>query len=327
MKAFHRFAALITILLIPTVVFAQSDLKPCGTISRSTTLQGDCAAPLIVGADNIKINLNGFAVKYGRVCDIMRHPAVIELKDRRGVAIENGRVEGFCSAGLLLLGGASNHIQNMSFSPGAWIDEFGSSLRAAVSFYQTKKNLVRNIRITGERVWGVAIAHSDENMVTRIETEDMPLGLPVAIYLGNYNRVTRSRLAVSRFGMWVAGKGNVIERNDIRCDLNDPGVGLRIYDDSRGTAIKSNSFTQCAIGISSEGTGSVIKGNNILDAIRLGIDVSAGSLGNRIISNSVVNSGTVDMFDRNVNCGTNVWQRNIFSTDNEGDGPSAGCIR
>lgn len=322
MKAFNLITTLLTALLIPNTIFAQPVLKPCGTITRSTTLQSDCAAPLIVGADNIKINLNGFAVS--RNADYVPEPGMadIHIENRHGVTITNGKVDGYCYRCLRISAGYSNRVTNMSLRPG----EEGMG----VIVNNSRGNLIKNLKIisVGGRV-GVNILDSDKNIVDRLTNEG---SLDSGAYVsGNRNRLKRSVIQTqqqieSPVGVWVTrGKRNVIDRNEIRCKIGGELPGILLFGGSSDTTIKSNSINGCQTGIDTEAARTVIKENRITDSVQAGIKVT--SLDNTIYSNTVENSGILDMTDSNPNCGTNDWRNNSFSTDSEGDGPSAGCIR
>jgi hypothetical protein len=50
------------------------------------------------------------------------------------------------------------------------------------------------------------------------------------------------------------------------------------------------------------------------------------STDNRLESNRATGNG-VDLVDENLPACVNTWLGNRFATDNEGDGPGAGCIR
>ena len=324
MKGLNRLASVIASLFIPTAVFAQPSLEPCGTIARSTTLKGDCAAPLIVGADNIKINLNGFAVK--RTSENEDDPELdvgyIQVRNRRGVTITNGKVEGYCYRCLRIRGGYSNRVTNMSLVAGQ--EGMG------VIVDNSRGNLIKNVKVisSGARV-GVNILRGDENIVDHFTSEGF---LDSGAYIaGSRNRVTRSVIQIqqqieSPVGVWViGGKRNLIDRNEIRCRFGFELPGILLFRGSSDTTIKSNSINGCQTGIDTEAARTIIKANRIANSVQAGIKVA--SLENTIRSNTVENSGTIDMLDFNPNCGTNNWKNNSFSTDSEGDGPRAGCIR
>ena len=322
MKALNFFTALIAASFIPTAVFAQAALEPCGTITRSTTLKRDCAAPLIVGADNIKINLNGFSVS--RNPDYFPEPGVadITIENRHGVTITNGKVAGYCYRCLRIREGYSNRVTNMSLFVG---DE-----GMGVIVNNSRGNIIKNIKVlsAGARV-GVNILDSDKNIIDHLTNEgSLDSGAFIA---GNRNRLTRSVIQSrqnieSPVGVWITrGTRNVVDRNEISCASFKSIPGILLFGSSSDTTIRSNSINACQAGIDTEAARTIISDNRITNSIEAGIRVA--SLENTIRSNTVENSGTVDMLDFNPNCGTNDWKNNSFSTDSEGDGPRAGCIR
>lgn len=322
MKALSLFTTLLTALLVPNTVFAQPALKPCGTITRSTTLKGECAAPLIVGADNIKINLNGFAVS--RNADYFPEPGIgdIHIENRHGVTITNGKVDGYCYLCVRIRGGYSNRVTNMSVLPG----EAGNG----VIVDRSRGNLIKNLKVisAGGRV-GVNILRSDKNIIDHLTNEG---SLDSGAYIfGNRNRLKRSVIQSrqnieSPVGVWITGgRRNVVDKNEISCGSNSSIPGILLFGPSADTTIRLNSINACQTGIDTEAARTIITDNRITNSIEAGIRVA--SLENTIRSNTVENSGTVDMLDSNPNCGTNDWKNNSFSTDSEGDGPSAGCIR
>lgn len=325
MKALNFFTALIAASFIPAAVFAQAALEPCGTITRNTTLKSDCAAPLIVGADNIKIDLNGFGVR-SNDASIDEY---IVLENRHGVTITNGKLEGelpnytdSCYHCIQITGGYSNRVTNMVLQVG----EEGTGVRV----HNSRGNIIRRVKIESSNAhWGVVLVHSDENVIDHLTNEGSLDG--AASISGNRNRMKRSIIKATQnieypIALYVReGKGNVIERNEFTCSSNGEMPGIVIYGASSDTTVKYNKLVTCQIGIDTEAARTIIANNRITNSIEAGIRVA--SLENTIRSNTVENSGTVDMLDFNPNCGTNDWKNNSFSTDSEGDGPRAGCIR
>jgi parallel beta-helix repeat protein len=79
-------------------------LPACGTVTTNTVLSSDCEAPLIVGASNIVVNLNGHSV----VCTGST-PVGVQVDDRTRVAVLFGHVTGGCDqAGVRFLRGGQN---------------------------------------------------------------------------------------------------------------------------------------------------------------------------------------------------------------------------
>lgn len=87
---FARFAryAFVTAALVGSVVAAtgraEAQTPLCGTVTESVHLTGDCIGPMVVEANNITINLNGFAVRDGQTG--------ISIINRVKVRVLNGEV-------------------------------------------------------------------------------------------------------------------------------------------------------------------------------------------------------------------------------------------
>jgi parallel beta-helix repeat protein len=74
-------------------------------------------------------------------------------------------------------------------------------------------------------------------------------------------------------------------------------------------------------------TGNRFHNNTATGNREAGIKVVSAATQNAITGNTAQNNSPVDMQDENLpNC-VNKWSGNTFGTDNEGDGPGAGCIR
>jgi parallel beta-helix repeat protein len=80
------------------------------------------------------------------------------------------------------------------------------------------------------------------------------------------------------------------------------------------------------IGVAST-TGALLAGNKATNNGGSGIDISLNSDANRVVGNTVTGNRNFDLADNNLPACVNTWQGNAFVTDNEGNGPGAGCIR
>jgi parallel beta-helix repeat protein len=129
-------------------------------------------------------------------------------------------------------------------------------------------------------------------------------------------------------GIWIdGGLNNVLERNELVCGLpNLPTLsyGISLYENTIGTTVNFNTFTDCYRALLVQTSRTVVRGNKSSNSADIGIFVLGAE--NTIRSNSVERSASFDMVDYAA-CGVNEWRQNSFQTDNEGDGPNAGCIR
>jgi len=97
---------------------------------------------------------------------------------------------------------------------------------------------------------------------------------------------------------------------------------------STGARVEGNTWTGNGYdGIDLDGAyGTRVGDNTITGNSRVGINVDSNSTGNRLEGNRA--SGNIfDLADENHPACVNTWRGNKFVTDNEGDGPKAGCIR
>jgi parallel beta-helix repeat protein len=78
-----------------------------------------------------------------------------------------------------------------------------------------------------------------------------------------------------------------------------------------------------------EADGNRVLGNKTIGNDDNGIVVDAGSTGNHFDGNQATGNPGLDLEDVNLpaNPCPNTWRGNVFVTDNEGNGPGAGCIR
>ena len=100
---------------LPSIAGAQAQVsgpRACGqTITQSTTLTahlGPCPNNgIIVGADNITLNLNGFRI-FG-IAGTSGDGAGVLLQNRTGVTVQNGEITDF-DGGVVILGGSNNTV-------------------------------------------------------------------------------------------------------------------------------------------------------------------------------------------------------------------------
>ena len=79
----------------------------------------------------------------------------------------------------------------------------------------------------------------------------------------------------------------------------------------------------------SASTGARVDGNTATGNRGSGIEVGPGATGNRLAGNRAIGNAGLDLTGENLSADPcpNAWRDNRFATDNEGDGPGAGCIR
>src|SRR5262249_2742615 len=129
----------------------------CGTITSSTTLSSDCAAPLTVGAGGITVDLGGNSV----LCPEAPNETGIDVGSRSNVVVKNGSVNG-CDTGVIADGGDSNHYEGLTltnnklgFLVGNGVlsrfirnEVVGNSTSAGVFLYHTTGFVVQGNRVS-----------------------------------------------------------------------------------------------------------------------------------------------------------------------------------
>jgi parallel beta-helix repeat protein len=117
-------------------------------------------------------------------------------------------------------------------------------------------------------------------------------------------------------------------------------VGIVLLDGT-GTRLESNTATgngDDGIRLQTDADGNLVRGNTLTDNGGNGLELDSGATDNLLEGNRATGNGTgtgsegdFDLADENLDddppaC-VNTWRGNTFVTDNEGDGPGAGCIQ
>ena len=120
---------------------------------------------------------------------------------------------------------------------------------------------------------------------------------------------------------------NVLTGNGFHTNSGD---GVRLDGGSHGNLFRANDVADNGgNGLSLvSADGNTLKANIVRGNGDTGIRVQAGSTQNLLQGNTAQQNSTLDVADLNSNpCTDNSWKSNNFTTDNEGDGSHAGCIR
>lgn len=287
---------------------AQAGHVACGqTIVVDTVLDsnvGPCVSGIIIGADNITFDLNGFTIS-GR--PNLPDGAGIRLNDRTGVTVRNGTVTQF-DAGVVLDGGSGNTITNMRIldNRGSFSTDFGDGIAG----FTTNNNVITNNQIRNNGPYsGIGLIASDGNLIdsNQITDNNMDARNTAGIRLENAggglssdNNTVTNNLVVNSgtFGIQVfaGGDNNVIRFNQVVANALD---GIVVFAGSTGNIIEAN------VSRSNRGAGISIRG-------------AAGSFpapsNNQILRNQAFGNATFDLEDRTPNCGTNQWHGNQGQT-------------
>src|SRR5262245_47000515 len=103
--------AILSVACFGVIQVGAANAAACGPITASTTLGSDCAAPLIVGASGITVDLGGHSV----LCSGAPGEIGIDVGSWSDVQIENGSVSG-CEEGVLADGGDSNEFRALTLT-------------------------------------------------------------------------------------------------------------------------------------------------------------------------------------------------------------------
>lgn len=318
----HRLTALtaaLTVAVLGLAAPAAASHVSCGdVITTDTTLDSDvgpCVASdgIIIGADGITLDLNGFEV-FGGPLDGEGNIGV-RLNGRLNVTVTNGTVRDF-DAGVALIGGStSNKITAITAR-----DNIGSTLSAfgdGIAISDSHDNLIKDNIATGNGPFdGIGLFGSssgntiNHNTVTNNDVASSPTvnqddGIRLEPGTSN-NKVVNNTVhgnGLDGIAVFFQSTGNVIENNDIRDNgfhdkIHRKGDGIRVFSEGNNTLIKSNSvFDNAANGIRVDSLN-----NDILD--------------NKTGGNGVGIENAFDLHDSNENCDNNTWSNNSFDTAN-----------
>ena len=337
------------ILLVGTGTVGVAGAAPvtCGqVITQNTVLDSDVGPcpnnGIIVGADNITLNLNGKRV-FGT--PNVGDGAGILLRFRRGVTVRNGTVSDF-DGGVVLETSNSNLVtgilsrDNIGRSlghGGPATTLYGDGIALMASSYNS---IVGNVTFNTGPYSGIGLYE-----VPDAEHPEHPgyTGGPTTYNSIQANTVLNAQACrVDGFcdndGIRLepsVGPGNVIAQNTVRNASLD---GISLFGLTTGNRIidntsEGNGFTGAVEGdgIRVFGFGNAIQGNRVFNNAGGGISVgrrpiaNPGSLpglngkNNQIYTNETRGNGIFDLHDSNIvpPCDSNVWRANTCETANQ----------
>ncbi len=341
--------AAVSLVLIATVFVspAAAGHITCGqTITTSVVLDSDvgpCSTGLIVGADNIVIDLGGHRL-FG-TANPGEGPGIL-VRNRSNVTIQSGTVTGF-DAGISIEGGSRNTVyavnvqDNVGFLTGAGFYGDGILVFNSSANHIVNNNVVRNgtfsgISLTSASSNVVENNYVLENNVVQVSAQtgqprvqqdigiwvlSIPLvsGGPVVPSRNNVirtNQVIRNGLdgiQISRFSTENTLDHNNVQSNGVgQLGTTREGDGIAIFGD-RNLVSGNSAIANAADGIAVERSRSPRTGQFF-----------PGGEGNQIRGNRSYNNGTggnpdvnFDLSDDHPNCDANVWVGNAFGTRNQ----------
>jgi parallel beta-helix repeat protein len=318
----------------------------CGqTITKNTTLTADvgpCAVDgIIIGADNITLNLNGRRVFGNSDQGESGEFAGIRLAGRTGVTVtghpgksgKTGTVSGF-EAGVVIDGGSANTVQNVTARDNIGRDDpFNAELGDGIIVFDSPSNRILNNVVAHNGIFdgiGVLGSASDNTTIQGNTVEDTvgprpsdgsTVGGPAGqgVIVNGADGATRGVITGTKT------EGNTIRRNA------STGIGNINHVDAsivRNT-IEGNGLTNLAgngIGIQAGlgfriafATRILVQGNEVHGNGQDGILIREGASENRIIDNDAADNNAAfeffrsfDLNDENPDCDQNVWSGNIW---------------
>ncbi len=276
------------------VARAQEEPKPCGTITKNARLTSNCAGPLVIGANNITVDLNGYAV-------LPTGLTGVEVFNRHGVTVKNGTIKGL-QTGLYVKKGHHNTFRDLVVD----ID-VGVGLTTVVLFED-----VRDMRVIGLK----AFAFEDVGCLR---------------FTGKRSTLTRLSLSNSNGSAlaYVHGRELTISKSTLRGGFirRCTGAVLRVSD----SVVRDNLLQGVhSEGLCLEGNRNQIRGNVLTSSSVDGLTLVGGEKNvfshNQVRAENENPPEVVDINGGQTAC-KNSWRKNQFTTDSEGDGPMTGCIQ
>ncbi len=298
----------------------------CGqTITQTTVLDhdvGPCSNNgIIIGADNITLDLNGFTV---RGTGAANDGAGILLNGRTGVTVRNGSVTRF-DAGVVIRGGSGNTITRVVAHDNIGnraTSDFGDGIAIFASSGNTVTGNV--IRHNGPFSGISLVGDSDNNLLESNNVQD--------------NNIESSPTFMDDIGIRVEGPGaggNSVRNNSVTGSGLD-GILVFPFAGNTGNTVQRNAVTGNGFhdkahrrgnGVVIGSSSNLVENNAVQGNAASGIRVNG--LSNTIRFNAAsnnalsVNQGTInaggafDLHDTRPNCDANVWQANSYGTRNQ----------
>ncbi|MBA3261990.1 MAG: right-handed parallel beta-helix repeat-containing protein [Thermoleophilaceae bacterium] len=290
---------MIALLALAGVTAAAGQSPPAGlecgdTITVDTTLDRDLTGcrsnGIVIGADNITLDLNGHTISGDgklvrrcprrQICDVG-----VANDDRSGVTVRNGSVRGF-AIGVGVMRVRDNRLVKLTSSENQWFGFLIAGSSGTVLRHSTGKD---NPRPDGDGL-GVFFSH-DLRIVGNEFRRNGQIGIHIEKSTGNLikgNEFVRN----GDFGVFVQADGNQVRGN--HCVRN--GTGILVGPGSRNV-IAGNRISGGGEGIAIEkGRGNVVVRNVVArtrhSGIRLGIgDPPIGSTDTLVRGNRVTAAG------------------------------------
>lgn len=283
----------------------------CGqTITVSTTLDsnvGPCATGLVIGADNVTLDLNGFTI---RGTPATGEGPGVDVTGRTRVTVRNGTITDF-DAGVAITDGSGNTVTAMTLVNNRGGDtDFGDG----VAVFTSTRNTISYNRVYNNGPYsGISLVASSNNVVENNQIADnnqSPTNTS-GIRLENVGRTAsnsntvRSNLVqgsgLDGIQLFAGASDNIVSRN---LSVQNARDGITAFAGANRNVIEDNQTRFNGAG-RFPGTGIFIRG-------------AAGPFpapsNNVIRRNTSTDNVVFDLRDATPNCGTNVWSANRANT-------------
>jgi parallel beta-helix repeat protein len=201
----------------------------CGSvITTDTTLDGDIGPcpgdALIIGADNVTLDLGGYAVAGAG------SGAGVRIAQRTGVEVTNGTIQGF-NTGLVLDESDGNHVWDLTVR---------DNVRQGITVAGSDNNVIEKNDILDNGGDAIRLGLSAGNVISKNVAIGNVFGIGVADFSSG-NLVEKNQVTDSvAFGIAVfsASPNNRLVKNSVSGTL--AGDGIIVSADSSGTLVDKN---------------------------------------------------------------------------------------
>lgn len=282
----------------------------CGqTILVSTTLDSDvgpCADGLVIGANNVTLDLGGFTLR--GTPSAGEGPGVL-VSGRTGVTVTNGTITEF-DTGVAIEGGSGNTATRLNLIGNRGTGDYGEGVLVSDS---TGNTVSYNRIVNNGPYGGISLLVANNNLVENNEIvgNNMSTTNTSGIRLENIGRTASNGNTVRNnvvqgsgldgIQLFAGASNNTVSRNLV---LNNNRDGITAFAGSTGNVIEDNQVRFNGFG--------PIAGSGIY--IRSAAGAFAAPSNNIIRRNTSTNNAVLDLRDGTPNCGTNRWSANTAIT-------------
>lgn len=321
-------------------------------ITQNTVLRNDVGpcprVGIIIGADNITLNLNGHRVLGNSDMGAGGEFAGIRLAGRTGVTVVGhpggqrsgrmGTVSGF-EAGVVLDGGSANTVKNLIIRDNIGPDDpFSAELGDGVILFNSASNQILNNVVAHNGIYdgiGVLGGDADGNVIRDNTVTDTigpsdggPAGQGIIVNAAGLGDNTGAVIegtitehnTVRRSGSAGIANTNNVGAQILRNVVEDNGLTNR---QGHGIGIQLGPFAEVPF------TRALVQANQVHNNGVDGIQVQKGATENRIIDNNAADNNVLcrgsededctrqrgfDLHDLNPGCDSNVWSGNTWGS-------------